>query len=256
MSTSFDLSPVIGLLQVLPPNSSRTPSTAGTSCDQESLFPVPSGESNKKSKDTDSSRQLGDFAAIWHFLGSSVPAATAGSRVGAPISEPSTTPTIFTTRHRTPNNDTDSYTFAPLTPSKPEYPILRSSGSPSKPRRVVTFASAVGFSDEDINTASAAFTSATGLKTALDDKTCTGVKAFVKHASRPMIMPALTSEQRKKSIIQKLLAMFPEDRGGLLKPTGTGVVVKGGVHVFIDNSNVSPPTHPLLLDTTETETRF
>lgn len=236
MKTSFDLSPVIGLLQVLPPNPSKTPSTAG-SCDQESICPVPNGES-KRSEDTGSTRQLGDFTALWQFLG------TTAIENDVLTSEPATNPITFTTRRRNPTDNENNYAYTPFTPSKPEYPILRPSGSPSKPRRVVTFASAVGFSDEDINTTSAAFTSVTGLETALNNKTCTGVEAFVKHASRPAIKPSSTPEQRKRSIIQKLLTMFPEDRVGMLRLVGTGAVEKGGVHVFIDNSNVSVPTTP------------
>jgi hypothetical protein len=164
-----------------------------------------------------------------------------------------TTSATATARRLTPSNDTNNnhYTYAPLTPSKPEFPILRSSESPAKPRRVVTFASAVSFSDEDINTASAAYTSATGLKPALDDKSYTAVKAFVKHASQPTIMPTLTSGQRKRNIIHKLLAMFPEDRGGLLRLHGRETGVEDGVHVFIDNSNVSPLRYHSLWNTAD-----
>jgi len=234
MSASLDLPPVRDLRQESTPG--RTPSTTGAGYDQESIFPVSNG-GREKCNGADCSRQLGDFTAIWRFLES------IAGETGAVISplQLATTSATATARRLTTSNviNDNRYTYAPPTPSKPEFPSLRSSGSPAKPRRVVTFAPAVGFSDEDINTASAAYTSATGLKTALGDKTYTGVKTFVKHASQPMIVPALTSRQRKKNIMHKLLAMFPEDRGGLLRPHGRETGVEEGVHVFIDNSNVS-----------------
>ena len=206
MSDSFDLSPVIGLLRVLPARASS-----------------PSSESSgKESKPADNEprttvRQLGDFTALWRYLADT-----------ATVAEP--------------RNETQ-YRFQPSALSTPDTSARGQwlSSSPKKPRRFVTFSpGTLGVADEAANSASPAFISSTGLKFALDDRTCTGVKALDKHASKPVIASNTTAEARKLSIIQKLIFMFPEAKATLLKPSQLSpkAITPDGVHVFVDNSNV------------------
>jgi hypothetical protein len=215
MSNVFDLSPVRGLLRVLPATDSTThtitpplPTTAPTSFD---------------AQDIRKPRQLGDFAALWQFLGTtgtdSEPLSASSNKIrsesGAEEEE-----------ERVRVGEVDAL---PLNLSK------------KKQKRAVKFATKVGISQDKNSSEPIVFAD---LKAAPpdDDEAGTGVKAFVKHVTRPVIRPNATPEVQKANIIQRLMEMFPNAAGTLLSPS-VPVVAGGrrggsGIHVFVDNSNV------------------
>ena len=219
MSSSFDLSPVIGLHRVLPPTPSSTTDSSG---DNSAGYFKPVDLSNLSSIQA---RQLGDFSALWDFLQTT----PARGGVSPPTSStnPHLPPPLYSTPTATPPAERE------------ESSALRNQNSPKKPRRVVTFAANVGRVDG--KTTNGSKSTATTTTTTDDHQVCNGVKAFVKHVSRPLIESKTTPEARKVNIIQKLMGMFPESKTTLLRPptrTAAGLS-PDGVHVFVDNSNVS-----------------
>jgi hypothetical protein len=213
----FDISAVIGLQRVLPsrPSSTTTTTTTTTTtADSDAITRPP--------HDPRVPRRLGDFSRLWEFLST-----VNSEESGASASTPPTSPE--------PANDKTTVC------TSPEVSALRSEGSPKKPRRNVTFSPTVEVgrdNDNDNNNATTTTTTTTALN---DNGDSEGVKAFVKHVSRPVIKSSVSAEDRKINIITKLLGMFPEARASLLSPASAGTLSPEGIHVFIDNSNVCFP---------------
>ena len=219
MSNVFDLSPVRGLLRVLPATDLTTHTIALP-------LPAAAAPTSFDAQDIHKPRQLGDFAALWQFL------ETTGTD-SEPLSASSNKIRSESDAEEEERVGVGEVDTLPLNLSK------------KKQKRAVKFATKVGISRDKNSSEPALFAD---LKAASPDgdEAGTGVKAFVKHVTRPAIKPNATPEVRKANIIQRLMEMFPNAAGTLLSPsvpvvaaTTTGRRGSGsGIHVFVDNSNV------------------
>jgi len=152
MNSGFNLSPVIGLLRVLPTEASSTAGSFG-----------PYTKPNTESKEH--SRQLGDFTELWRFLETTADVNGASTTVAQDC-------------------QTDYSYISPV--PEPDVPP-QVPGSFKKPRRVVTFAATVGLSDDVDSTKTHI---STRFKTGLDDngvKTFVGLmsRPVIKSSATP-----------------------------------------------------------------------
>lgn len=273
MSLTFDLTSVLQLLGSVPADSKKLPnsfadSTSSTSTTTTTTTAVSVPTENPPHNDA-SERRLGDFSSLWSYLSSSKSISASACIIDGHIGD---------AVHDNDNNNYDHDHSPGHCECKPSGatkikailrrpgPVLPSECSKvSKTERdaateldkhslaqldaVVPIASAKSTKKKSkvpkSYTAVApppALTSQSTPKKSPEKaslhtpKSCKG--------SRPTIKSTIPSEERKLSIIQKLLDRFPQDNNTLLQP-----VVHDGhhrpddIHVFVDNSNVRGPSY-------------
>lgn len=264
MSLSFDLSSVLQLLGSLPADSSNNKKLPSLPSDTDSSSPAAAAATTTTTttttappttKDTpsdDVERRLGDFSFLWSFLSSSkfVP-----------------TPICLVDGHGVRDNDNDHTGHLHdgeqrLTePTKIKAILRRPDPAVISHRSNV---SQKGPDVKDLNQANIAAAAPTAASTPTPKTTKKKPKASklysavappptfatpkklpektllqTSKAARPTIRSTIPSEQRKLSIVQKLLARFPQDNKTLLKPAvHDGHSHPGDLHIFVDNSNV------------------
>lgn len=164
-------------------------------------------------------KSLGDFTAIWDFLGlSPEPCTTTDEDDSLPPTQIHSTPR----RKRKKRNSSSSQIDA-ATEQTPPVVRLRGMGTPTPlppVSRLPTRDSAMPSVAANAN---------------LEDP-------FDK---RPMIRSSMTSVERKAQLIQKILSLFPAQASHLLTRPGLRSGAKNpsdtDIHVFVDASNVLPP---------------
>jgi hypothetical protein len=253
MSSSFDLSPVLGLLHGL----SSSVVDDNHSVGQQKASQHKRDIENNGDANIGHSKTLGDFSPLWQFL---------ESVADTPVIATTTPPGAATNRRKKKKNkkrkkkrvDTDfeEGAHSDLEPDS----VLRAGGfkktyDEPQVRRVVTFATTTNWgndTDEDnvINSTVIPNSSRHTYSYSEDGVNTTrksngiDIKPHPKHidgngGTASVIKSTCTPEVRKINIIQKLLSIFPEGTSTLLSPVSfVGKLTRSGIHVFIDNSNV------------------
>jgi hypothetical protein len=210
-NNSFDISSVIGLLDALATNTNP-------------LVVNPAAVAARRSHTT-----LGDFTAIWEFLG--VPAeleTTTADDDSSPPAQPQATPRRRTRRRRGANIPEVAEVVvdgsAVVEPGGVPGPNVLFSPA-REPRGGGPICPAVELDAHRAN-------GGLGRRGEVEERDAGVVK-------RPVIRSLVTPAERKSKLIQKIIAAFPAQASALLaRPNIQPEATDADIHVFIDASNV------------------